>query len=84
MALVEQIFKMEMQRDFYNSIFNKLLKLPEETFLYPAHDYRGEKVSSIGKEKNNPRLQVDSVEQYIEIMNNLDLKTNFTRGQCCL
>ena len=61
-------------KDSYNSIFNKLLKLPEETFLYPAHDYKGEKVSSIGKEKNNPRLQVDSVEQYIEIMNNLDLK----------
>ena len=62
-------------KDAYNSIFNKLLKLPEETLLYPAHDYKGEKVSSIGKEKkNNPRLQVDSVEQYIEIMNNLDLK----------
>ena len=62
-------------KDSYNSIFNKLLKLPEDTLLYPAHDYKGEKVSSIGKEKkNNPRLQVDSVEQYIEIMNNLDLK----------
>ena len=62
-------------KDAYNSIFNKLLKLPDETFLYPAHDYKGEKVSSIAKEKkNNPRLQVDSVEQYIEIMNNLDLK----------
>ena len=62
-------------KDSFNSIFNKLLKLPEETLLYPAHDYKGEKVSSIGKEKkNNPRLQVDSVEQYIEIMNNLDLK----------
>ena len=62
-------------KDSYNSIFNKLLKLPEETLLYPAHDYKGEKVSSIAKEKkNNPRLQVDSVEQYIEIMNNLDLK----------
>ena len=62
-------------KEAYNSIFNKLLKLPEETLLYPAHDYKGEKVSSIGKEKkNNPRLQVDSVEQYIEIMNNLDLK----------
>ncbi len=62
-------------KDAYNSIFNKLLKLPEETFLYPAHDYKGEKVSTIGKEKKqNPRLQVNSVEEYIEIMNNLDLK----------
>ena len=62
-------------KDSYNSIFNKLLKLPEETLLYPAHDYQGEKVSSIGKEKKqNPRLQVDSVDEYIEIMNNLNLK----------
>jgi len=62
-------------KDSYNSIFNKLLKLPEETLLYPAHDYKGEKVSTIGKEKkHNPRLQVDNVDQYIEIMNNLDLK----------
>jgi len=62
-------------KDAYNSIFNKLLKLPDETFLYPAHDYKGEKVSTIGKEKKqNPRLQVDSVNQYIEIMNNLNLK----------
>ena len=62
-------------KDAYNSIFNKLLKLPEETLLYPAHDYKGEKVSTIGKEKKyNPRLQVDSVDQYIEIMNSLNLK----------
>ena len=46
-----------------------------KTFLYPAHDYKGEKVSTIGKEKKqNPRLQVESVDEYIEIMNNLDLK----------
>ena len=62
-------------KEAYNSIFNKLLKLPEDTFLYPAHDYKGEKVSTIGKEKkHNPRLQVDSVDEYIDIMNNLNLK----------
>ncbi len=62
-------------QDSYNSIFNKLLKLPEETLLYPAHDYKGEKVSTIGKEKKqNPRLQVNSVDEYIDIMNNLNLK----------
>ena len=62
-------------KDAYNSIFNKLLKLPDETFLYPAHDYKGEKVSTIGKEKRqNPRLQVSSVSEYEEIMNNLNLK----------
>ncbi len=62
-------------KDAYNSIFNKLLKLPDETLLYPAHDYKGEKVSTIGKEKKqNPRLQVSSVSEYEEIMNNLNLK----------
>jgi len=62
-------------KDAYNSIFNKLLKLPDETFLYPAHDYKGEKVSTIGKEKKqNPRLQVNSVDEYVELMNNLNLK----------
>ena len=61
-------------KDSYNSIFNKLLKLPEKTLLYPAHDYNGEKVSSIGKEKKfNPRLQVGSENEYEEIMNNLNL-----------
>ena len=62
-------------KDAYNSIFNRLLKLPDETLLYPAHDYKGEKVSTIGKEKKyNPRLQVDNEDEYIEIMNNLNLK----------
>ena len=62
-------------KDAYNSIFNKLLKLPDETLLYPAHDYKGEKKSTIGKEKRqNPRLQVNNVDEYIEIMNNLNLK----------
>ena len=62
-------------KDAYNSIFNKLLKLPEETLLYPAHDYNGEKVSTIGKEiKHNPRLQVKSEKEYVDMMNNLDLK----------
>ena len=60
--------------DAYNSIFNKLLKLPEETLLYPAHDYNGKKVSTIGNEKKfNPRLQVSSKNEYVEIMNNLNL-----------
>ena len=62
-------------KDAYNSIFNKLLKLPDETLLYPAHDYKGEKVSTIGKEKKqNPRLQVNSVDEYVDMMNNLNLK----------
>lgn len=62
-------------KESYNSIFNRLLKLPDETLLYPAHDYNGEKVSTLGKEKKmNPRLQVNNVNEYIEIMSNLNLK----------
>jgi len=58
----------------YDSIFNKLLKLPEETLVYPAHDYKGDTVSTIKEEKTyNPRLQVSSVDEYVEIMNNLNL-----------
>ena len=58
----------------YDSLFNKLLKLPSETLVYPAHDYNGKKNSTIEKEKiNNPRLQVSSKEEYAEIMNNLNL-----------
>ena len=61
-------------KDAYNSIFNRLLKLPEETLLYPGHDYNGKKVSSIGNEKKfNPRLQVNGEKEYLEILNNLNL-----------
>ena len=68
-------FQNGSSKDAYDSIFNKLLKLPDETLLYPAHDYNGEKVSTIGKEKKqNPRLQVNSVNEYVDIMNNLDLR----------
>ena len=60
--------------DAYNSIFERLLTLPEETLVYPAHDYQGNEYSSIGNEKkNNPRLQVNSAEEYAEIMDNLNL-----------
>src|SRR5690349_21067146 len=58
----------------YDSIFNRLLKLPEETLVFPAHDYKGDTVSTIGEEKRyNPRLQVKSVDEYIELMANLKL-----------
>ncbi len=61
-------------KDSYHSIFDKLLKLPEDTLLYPGHDYNGKKVSTIGNEKKfNPRLQVKNVDEYIEIMTNLNL-----------
>src|SRR5689334_3826956 len=58
----------------YDSIFNKLLRLPEDTMVFPAHDYKGETVSTIGEEKAfNPRVQVKSIDQYVEVMNNLNL-----------
>ena len=67
-------FQNGSSKDAYHSLFNKLLKLPEETILYPGHDYNGKQFSTIGKEKkNNPRLQVESVDEYIEIMSNLNL-----------
>tara|TARA_E500000331_G_scaffold191470_1_gene184183 strand:+ start:420 stop:1115 length:696 start_codon:yes stop_codon:yes gene_type:complete len=60
--------------DQYHSLFDRILKLPEKTFVYPAHDYKGKKVSTIGDEKkNNPRLKVNSVDQYADIMNKLNL-----------
>jgi sulfur dioxygenase len=58
----------------YDSIFNKLMKLPDDTLVYPAHDYKGETVSTIGEEKFfNPRLKVKSVDEYVDLMNNLKL-----------
>src|ERR1700746_2696737 len=58
----------------YESIFHKLLKLPDETLVFPAHDYKGDTVSTIGEEKRfNPRLRVKSVDEYVDLMNNLKL-----------
>ncbi len=58
----------------YKSIFNRLLRLPDETMLFPAHDYKGDTVSTIGEEKRyNPRLQVKSIDEYVALMNNLNL-----------
>ena len=58
----------------YDSLFNKLLKLPDDTMVFPAHDYKGDTVSTIGEEKrHNPRLQVRSADEYADLMNNLNL-----------
>ena len=67
-------FQNGSSKDAYNSIFNRLLKLPEDTILYPGHDYNGKKFSTIGNEKKfNPRLQVKNVDEYVELMSNLNL-----------
>src|SRR5438132_12912217 len=61
-------------RQQYESIFGRLLKLPESTLVYPAHDYKGDTVSTIGEEKAyNPRLQVKSVDEYVDLMSKLKL-----------
>jgi sulfur dioxygenase len=58
----------------YESLFGKLLKLPEETLVFPAHDYKGDMVSTIGEERrHNPRLQVKSVDEYVDMMSKLNL-----------
>ncbi len=67
-------FQNGSSKDAYNSIFNRLLKLPEDTTLYPGHDYNGKVSSTIGNEKKfNPRLQVRNVDEYVELMSNLNL-----------
>jgi glyoxylase-like metal-dependent hydrolase (beta-lactamase superfamily II) len=58
----------------YESLFQKLLKLPGSTMVFPAHDYNEKKFSTIEQEiKHNPRLQVKSKDEYVEIMNSLNL-----------
>ena len=67
-------FQNGSSKDAYNSLFNNLLKLPEETIVYPGHDYNGKFSSTIGNEiKFNPRLQVKSADEYVDIMSNLNL-----------
>jgi len=58
----------------YDSLFDKLLRLPDETLVYPGHDYKGWTVSTIGEERRyNPRLQVASAEEYAALMGSLNL-----------
>ena len=67
-------FQNGSSKDAYNSLFNNLLKLPEDTLVYPGHDYNGKLSSTIGNEKKfNPRLQVKSVDEYVDIMSKLNL-----------
>jgi len=61
-------------QDQYESLFRKLLVMPDNTWVYPGHDYKGWMRTTIGEEKaHNPRLQVKDVAAYVELMNNLKL-----------
>lgn len=78
MLLIRSTGRTDLQngdaRKSWDSIVNKLFKLPDETLVYPAHDYKGWTVSSIGEEKrHNPRLAGKSMEEYVDIMRNLKL-----------
>jgi sulfur dioxygenase len=58
----------------YDHVTQRLFTLPDDTFVYPGHDYRGNTVSTIGEEKQwNPRFVGRTRSQFIEFMNNLDL-----------
>jgi len=62
--------------DMYRSITRKLFVLPDETLVYPAHDYKGRRVSCIGEEKVlNTRIAGKTETEFVEIMNNLNLGT---------
>jgi glyoxylase-like metal-dependent hydrolase (beta-lactamase superfamily II) len=67
-------FQNGSSKDQYNSLFNKLLKLPEPYLVYPSHDYNGVNISTIGEEiRFNPRLQVVDEQEYMNLMDNLNL-----------
>jgi len=58
----------------YDSIVHKLFMLPDETLMFPAHDYRGHTHSTIGEEKRtNPRIAGRTQQEYVNLMNNLGL-----------
>jgi sulfur dioxygenase len=55
-------------------VTTRLFTLPDATLVYPAHDYRGQTVSTIGEEKNwNPRFVGRDRDNFIQFMNNLNL-----------
>lgn len=67
----------------YESLFGRLLKLPDETMVYPAHDYKGDMVSTIGEERAfNPRLQVKSVDDYVALMSSPQFAQRQDDGRC--
>lgn len=79
-------------QELYDSLFHKLLKLPPETLVFPAHDYKGRSHSTVGAEiAGNPRLQKKDPDAFVEMMQQLDiaapthlteaLRTNMSGGR---
>ena len=67
-------FQSGSSQELYKSITEKLFTLPDETIVYPGHDYHGKKQSTIGDEKkHNPRLAGKTMDEFVAIMDNLNL-----------
>uniref|UniRef100_A0A668S4N3 Persulfide dioxygenase ETHE1, mitochondrial n=1 Tax=Oreochromis aureus TaxID=47969 RepID=A0A668S4N3_OREAU len=66
-------FQQGCAEKLYHSVHEKIFTLPDECLIYPAHDYLGQTVSTVGEERKfNPRL-TKSMEEFVELMNNLNL-----------
>ena len=67
-------FQSGSSQELYKSITEKLFTLPDDTIVYPGHDYHGKKQSTIGDEKKyNPRLAGKTMDEFVAIMDNLNL-----------
>lgn len=66
-------FQQGCSKRLFNSVHQKIFSLPDHCLIYPAHDYKGQTASTVGEERRfNPRL-TKSLEEFVDIMNNLNL-----------
>ncbi|XP_029928474.1 persulfide dioxygenase ETHE1, mitochondrial [Myripristis murdjan] len=66
-------FQQGCSKRLYESVHQRIFTLPDHCLIYPAHDYKGQMVSTVGEERRfNPRL-TKSLEEFVEIMENLNL-----------
>ncbi|XP_045901956.1 persulfide dioxygenase ETHE1, mitochondrial [Micropterus dolomieu] len=66
-------FQQGSAKKLYQSIHGKIFTLPDHCLIYPAHDYLGQTVSTVGEERKfNPRL-TKRLEEFVKIMDNLNL-----------
>ncbi|MEQ2180833.1 Ethylmalonic encephalopathy 1 [Goodea atripinnis] len=70
-------FQQGCPKCLYDSVHDKIFTLPDNCLIYPAHDYLGQTVSTVGEERKfNPRLTM-SKDEFVETMNNLNLPKPF-------